>query len=400
MMTIKEQLQKVIEKSRETEQAFIASLSDEEKAEQGTYERWSAKDNLAHANYWADLRARQALAYVREEDFGLVPQYEQANVEVFEQYSESDWVEIKQLADQAYARMLEAVQGMDEEELLGPSATSEGTPMWQSLLGSVYSHKINHYSQFYEQHGRKEEVGRLWKEWGEIVSPLDSSPDWQGGVHYNAACSLALVGDAEGALEELKVGLELRPGLKGWSRHDSDLDILHGQQGYRDLYAPAYWWKALEGGSQVEALADQWLRTFFMLRDAIERLPEDEWVKGETLYQRPVSLVLHILQSTDGYTALQPGEGSEHPLTQINWQERDTAKLPSRSDVLDYQKVVEERVATRLVEADLDADETQFVWTGRTILSRFLYMLRHSQHHLADLAMELKRRGFEPPNWQ
>lgn len=399
-MSLKEDLIAILEKSRETELAFIASLSEDEKTETGSFEHWSAKDNLAHASYWADVRARQAMAFIWEEDFGPVPQYEQANVEVFEQYVESDWDEVMALAGQGNARMLEAIQGMDEEELKGPSAVSEGTPMWQWLLGIVFTHKLTHFAQFYDQHGRKGEVGRLWKEWAEAVSPLDSGPDWQGGVHYNAACSLALIGEVDAALAELKRGLELRPGLKGWSRLDSDLATLHDRPGYKEIFAPAYWWEALEKDPLVEALADQWLRTFFMLRNAIKALPEEEWLKGETLYQRPVSLALHILQSTDGYTALKPGEGSAHPLTQVNWQERDPARLPSRADTLAYLELVEERVADLLVKADLQAREELFAWTGKTVLSRILYSLRHAQHHLADLAMEAKRRGFEPPNWE
>jgi hypothetical protein len=399
-MTIKDQMLKILEKSRATEQAFIANLTEEDISEVSSFERWSAKDNLAHASYWSDLRARQAMAFIREEDFGPTPQYEQANLEVYEQFSESDWEAIKALAKQAHARMAEAIRDMDEQELTGPSAVSEGTEMWQWLLGIVFTHKLSHFAQFYDQHGQKGEVGRLWKEWAEAVSPLDSGPDWQGGVHYNAACSLALVGEVDAALAELKLGLELRPGLKGWSRLDSDLASLHSDPGYKELFAPAYWWKALEAGPQVEALADQWLRTFFMLHNAIEAVPEEEWMKGDTLYQRPVSLVLHILQSADGYTALQPGEGSEDPMTQINWQERDTSKLPSQPAVLSYLDVVEKRVAELLVKADLEAEEKLFAWTGKTILSRVLYTLRHSQHHLADLAMELKRRGFEPPNWE
>ncbi len=399
-MTIKQQMLKILEVSRESEQTFIGSLTAEEKTEESSFERWSAKDNLAHAGYWADLRARQAMAFIREEDFGPTPQYEQANVEVYEQFAESDWDEVKALSEQAHARLLEAVESMDEEELMGPSAISEGTPMWQSLVGTAYSHKMNHYSQFYQEHGRKQEVGRLWREWADAVSPLDSGPDWQGGVHYNAACSLALVGEVDAALEELKLGLELRPGLKGWSRLDSDLASLHSDPRYQELFAPTYWWKALEAGPQVEALADQWLRTFFMFRNAVETLPEGEWIKGDTLYQRPVSLALHILQSIDGYSALEPGEGSGDPLTQINWQERDASKLPSQSAVLAYLEVVEKRIAGLLVKADLAAEEKLFAWTGKTILSRILYTLRHTQHHLADLAMELKRRGFEPPNWE
>jgi hypothetical protein len=399
-MTIKEQLLQILERSRETELAFMASLSEEDKAEAGSYEKWSAKDNLAHANYWLDLRAAQAFAFARDEDFGPVPQYEQANVEVYERYAGSDWDEVGAIAEQAHAKMLETIQSMDDEELSGPSAESEERKMWESLVGSAYSHKLTHYSQFYQDRDRMKEVGTLWKEWVEAVSPLDSGPDWQGGVHYNAACSLALAGEKGDALEELKVGLELRPGLKYWSRLDSDLAALHDDSGYKELFAPAYWWKALEAGAQVETLADQWLRMLFMLRYTISTVPADSWQEGETLYQRPAGLALHIIQSIDFYTAEKPGEGSKEPLTQINWEVRDSTKLPTQAALLEYLDKVEERLAHFLIKMDFQAEEGHFNWTGKTILSRTIYSLRHSQHHLADLAMEMKRRGLKPPDWQ
>ncbi len=53
---------------------------------------------------------------------------------MYEKYLESDWDEVQSLAEQGNARMHEAVQSMDEAELNGPSAISEGTPMWQWLL--------------------------------------------------------------------------------------------------------------------------------------------------------------------------------------------------------------------------------------------------------------------------
>ena len=399
-MTIKEQLLIILEKSRATELALIANLSDEDKGEISTYERWSAKDNVAHANYWMELRAAQALTWIRGEEFKRVPQYEQANIEVFEQYAASSWEEIEAFAERTHTKMLETIQSMDEDALAGPSAESEDRKMWDSLVGVAYTHKLSHYSQYYEQHNRKEEVGRLWREWADHVSPLDDGPDWQGGVHYNAACSLALVGDREGALEELQLGLALRPGLKGWSRLDSDLAILHDDPVYKELFAPTTWWEALEANSQVEALADQYLRLVFMLRYTINAYPEDSWREGESLYQRPASLALHIVQTIDFFTAMKAGEGSEAPLTQISWQERDSSKLPTQAELLQYLDLVEERQAYFLVNADFEAQEELFPWTGRTVLSRALYSLRHAQHHLADLAMELKRRGFNPPTWQ
>jgi tetratricopeptide (TPR) repeat protein len=399
-MTLKEQLLHILERSRARELEFLNHLSDEERAIEGTFENWSGKDVVAHANYWEDIRATRSVGWIQREELDPIPPFDQANVTCYEQFFNQSWEEVEAFAKRTHERMVEVVRDMDEDALTGPSEESQERKMWDVLVGSAYTHKILHYAEFYEDHGRRDEAGALWNEWVELVSPLDPGPEWQGNVHYNAACSLALAGDREGALEALRKGLELRPSLKAWSRLDSDLELLQDHPEYRELFAPAFWWQAIEANPQAEALADQFVRALSMLRIAVDHFTEEEWRQGETNYQRPAGLALHIVQTIDLYSAFRPGERSEDRLTQINWEERDSPKLPSQTELLKYLDDAEERLATFLAKSDLQAEEEMFPWTGSTVLSRALYTLRHTQHHLADMAMELQRRGFKPPSWQ
>ena len=399
-MSIKDQVLRILERSRKTELKFIATLTEEQKADPGTYENWTAKDNIAHANYWEDVRGARIVAFLAGEELQPLPQFERANAECYERFAYSSWDEVQAFADVAHKQVVEVVRRMDEEALSGPSTEREERKLWDEIVGIAYSHKLNHYSQFYQDHGQQEEAGQLWSEWVELVSPLDEGPEWQGNVHYNAACSLTLAGDTEGALVELRKGLELRPSSKAWSRLDSDLESLHNLPEYKELFAPAFWWEALEANPQAEAVADQFMRTLSMFRIAVSTFSEEAWREGDSLYQRPAGLALHIAQSIDLYSALKPGDRSEDPLTQIAWEERDAAKLPSQEELLGYLEKVEVRLASFIAMSDFQADEKLFPWTGFTILSRAQYNLRHAQHHLADMAMELQRRGFRPPDWQ
>jgi hypothetical protein len=56
-------------------------------------------------------------------------------------------------------------------------------------------------------------------------------------VHYNLACYYALAGAAGQAIEALRDALKLHPDLSGWSREDTDLNSLHGNPDYEQLYA-------------------------------------------------------------------------------------------------------------------------------------------------------------------
>jgi hypothetical protein len=399
-MSIKEQLLDILEQGRQTELAFLENLSQEERDQEGTFERWSAKDLLAHTAFWQRFNSERAATWAGGGELEPAPDFNHENALIFDRFADASWAEIEAEAQRAHTASKAAIESLTEEQLTGPSEASETTPLWQNVVGNMYSHKLIHISEHHQQRGENKQAGRLWDQWAEAVTVLDESPAWQGLVNYNAACGLALVGDQQGALGSLKKALEARPSLVSWSRLDGDLAILHKTSEYRDLFAAQHWWKAIEANPQAEALADQYLRLFSMLRVAIDRIPEEEWRKGDSLYQRPASLALHLLQTVDFFSALESGENSGDPLYLMNWQERDASRLPGKTAMLQYMDLVEARQAEFLTSADLGAEEQIFPWTGKTLLSRVLYNLRHAQHHFADLAMEMTHRGLNPPEWQ
>ena len=399
-MAMKKQLLDILQKGREEELTLLATLSDEEKAQSGTFEAWSAKDYLAHANHWQNHHCEQVELWLQGRALEDSPQFDQANLAAYQMYADLSWDEVEAFAEKTHAKMEATLQKLTEEQLTGPSMRSDSQLFWQSSLGTFYSHKLIHYSDFYEKQGQINETGRLWAEWASLVAPLDASADWQGVVHYNAACGLALAGDADGALKEIRQALELSPGQKSWSRLDSDLSILHQDARFRALIAPEYWWNVLDAGPLKEALADQFLRTHGMLKDTLAACPEEHWREGEKPYQRPAAAALHIVQTIDLFSTVKAGVQSGDPLGSINWEDPDATRLPSREDLLAYLELVEERMARFLAGSELEARETFFPWTGATLLSRALFTLRHTQHHLAELASELQRRGLSTPAWQ
>ena len=232
------------------------------------------------------------------------------------------------------------------------------------------------------------------------MAPLDLSADWQGLVHYNMACGLSLSGTVDGALAELRQALRLRPDLAAWSRQDSDLGAVRSKPEYRTLYAAEYWWKVMDANPQAEAFAEQFVRTLAMFREAAKAFPADEWCKGDTPYQRPAGLALHLVEAIDDFAVLKPGESGKTRRFNVDWEEKDSTKLPSQDDLTAYLDEVEQRLAHFLANADLTAAEGLFRWTGSTLLSRMAYLLRHTQHHAAEMCLELHRRGYKAPQWQ
>lgn len=399
-MSIKDQLLDILEKSRKVELEFLDNLTAEERAQGGTFEEWAAKDVLGHVTYWQAFNSQRSSAWARGEELEPTSDFNSENARIYKRFAGSSLEEVEAHAKQAYATAREAIESLYEDQLMGTTEGSDTTKLWQELVGNIYSHKLMHFSDFYQKHGNNKAAGALWNDWAEVVAGLDDDPEWQGLVNYNAACGMALAGDKEGAFGTLEKALKARPSLVDWSRLDSDLAILHDTPEYRELFAAEYWWKAIEANPLAESLADQYLRVFSMLRIAIDRVPEKEWRKGDSRYQRPVSLALHTLQSIDFYSAQKSGDNSGDPLYVINWQGQNSSHLPDKQTTLKYLKLCEERMAKFLTAADFEAEEELFPGTGSTVLSRVLYCLRHTQHHFAHLTMEMHHRGLNPPDWQ
>jgi uncharacterized damage-inducible protein DinB len=400
-MALKQRLLHVLERSYAVQKAFVAGLSKDQCQATGTYDKWSVKDMLAHMAYWQDHRAAIAAARARGEEPPPSPgHFEQANAACFQRFCNCSWDEVQTFADAAHIKLVEAVQALPEEMLAAPPHRAGSRTVWQDIVNTAYTHPVMHMGEFYVAQGQPDRAGQLWSEWGELVAPLDDGPDWQGLVHYNVACGLSLSGHPDAALVELRHALQLRSDLTALSRQDSDLSAVRVKPEYRTLYAPEYWWTAMEANPQAEALADQFVRALSMLREAVTAFPAAEWRKGDTPYQRPAGLALHVVEPLDDWAMLKRGESAQGRRLGVDWQEQDSARLPSQEEILAYLDDVEPRLAHFLADADLTANEELFVWTGSTLLSRMVYALRHTQHHLAEMCLELHRRGLKAPQWQ
>jgi len=149
-----------------------------------------------------------------------------------------------------------------------------------------------------------------------------------------------------------------------------------------------------------EALRDQLSRTNRMFRQAVELCPDDEWHKGDMPYLRPAGLALHVVETIDFYAGEQAADAYPWGYRfDVDWEDADAGKLPRRDKLLAYLDDAERKLDTWLDEADLLASESTFPWTGTNGLGRMVYLLRNTQHHLAEICLELTRRGYDAPEW-
>ena len=154
----------------------------------------------------------------------------------------------------------------------------------------------------------------------------------------------------------------------------------------------------------VASIKDQWARTWSMWEEMIQSIPDEEWVRGEIDYLIPARHLIHVTVGEDFFSADTPLNESD----QTRWfgvpaWETAASDLPGKEAALSklavFKSTVESRLS-RLTDEALLAPEQIHPWTGQTRLSKILFSLRHTQHHLGEINAELIRRGMKGIKWQ
>ncbi len=234
---MKRELTELLQKGHQVEKEFVTALSDEERNAEGTFENWTAKDCIAHNAYWRKHHAEAALAVLAGKTT-TQSEDDQVNQEVYSQYKDQSWEDIDTLVDTGIKRMKEALASLSEDDLQRDDfyPWEQGRPLWREIVTNIYSHPVIHMSDWHIKRGHPARAAEMYQTMTGQLTSLDESPDWQGTIRYNNACSFSLLGDKETAVNELREALKLNPGLTEWSRQDPDFEPIRGEAGYQALY--------------------------------------------------------------------------------------------------------------------------------------------------------------------
>lgn len=237
-MEIKPLLIDLFQYSFEQEIALIDHLTESEKSSPGGFERWSAKDLLAHNASWKEFRTASLQAASAEEQPLNEEQENVMNAKTFEKYNHLQLDEVIAYARHAHQGLLEMLQATPEEGLFDTSLPwQEGQPIWRIYTSYGCTHNLIHLAEHYRQRGESYLATRLWEETVKRLMPLNDGDAWQGSVKYNLACQYAQDNQHEKAIKVLKEALRLNPGLTEWSQHDPDIAPLRELPGYQAIYA-------------------------------------------------------------------------------------------------------------------------------------------------------------------
>ena len=151
-----------------------------------------------------------------------------------------------------------------------------------------------------------------------------------------------------------------------------------------------------------ESIIENLSLTWQMYREAINSIPEEEWNTGEIDYLIPARLILHGLEVLDYYSISTPEISIQGFQFELDDHLIPAEQLPNQSQMSQYLVDVKEKLESwvkGLDDESFHSPETEFPWTGSTLLGRLLYSLEHSRHHLGELNGELRRRGLPRVKW-
>ena len=214
--------------SAQVEAEFVAGLTPSERQAIGVCDDWAAKDLVAHVTTWRERGAEDLKAVLR----GPLPpepqEFDEVNRAIFDQNHGQPWEVVLGRVKKSWESFTMALRDLTEDMLAaGGGEAQPDRPLWRRVTVDAGNHPVLHYAEFARRRGR----GASATQWMEGLSPLllavDPAGAWHGIVHYNLACHYAQTGMADKALDSLRAALELSPGLREWSRQDSDLAPLH-----------------------------------------------------------------------------------------------------------------------------------------------------------------------------
>jgi hypothetical protein len=157
------------------------------------------------------------------------------------------------------------------------------------------------------------------------------------------------------------------------------------------------------------ALKSQYHAALAMLRDAVEKCPEEIWlgeVDGDPFWQVAYHALfyghLYLMPDEEAFEAWEHHREEHQFLEAVPWPPHDPPKLGkpyTREEILDYWKTVDDLVDPTLSVVDLSSEECGFWWYDLPKLEHELLSIRHVQHHASRLGGYVRLKTGNRVDW-
>lgn len=215
---------------------FYSSLPESERVANGSWEKWSPKDVIAHLYFWQSnlLERLNGLDQPPPEEEPFM----ERNRKNYLRYESSPWSEVYAAYANSLDHILAHIAKFTDAELTTPGhfpRITSGT-LQTNILNNTYTHTITHLAQLISRRDGIATGQDMQERATQKLIAFDSSPGPKGVALYNLACSYALAGNAKRAVELLRASFPLRPDLVQFSQEDTDFDSIRSQPEFQALY--------------------------------------------------------------------------------------------------------------------------------------------------------------------
>lgn len=236
-MDVKNKLLELVADAHQNEISFISELGEQDRALSGTFQEWSAKDEIVHIAAWKGIMCERFRAFQADQTPPAFDDWDAVNEEIFNRHQDDAWSEAVDYLELSYNQMVEQIQSVSEDDLLDGQRYPwlRGRSLFKQTLHNGYFHPLGHIAFWYSKRGDPARGNQLMEAVTNEMQSLDESPAWQGQSIYNLACYYALSGDKEQAIDRLSEAFSLSTDLVEWSKEDSDLTSIWDDPGYLAL---------------------------------------------------------------------------------------------------------------------------------------------------------------------
>ena len=236
-MDLKIKLLELVAEAHAKELAFIAEIGEKDRALSGTFQEWSAKDEIVHIAAWKGIMCERFRAFRAEQTPPAFDDWDAVNEEIFDRHKDESWSKTYEYFILSYEQMVEQIQSISEDDLLDGQRYPwlRGRSLLRQTIHNGYFHPQGHIAFWYSKRGDQARGNLLMEDVTNQMLSLDESPAWQGQTIYNLACFYALSGDKAQAIDRLNQAFTLNADMVEWSKEDSDLTSIWDEPGYLAL---------------------------------------------------------------------------------------------------------------------------------------------------------------------
>jgi tetratricopeptide (TPR) repeat protein len=214
------------------EESFWQGMSETERDAHGTWERWSAKDHIAHRTFWRQELIQKLTALLQHEDIPSSDEDEEyLNATTYGKQQQRSASEIQADSDRTYAELIALTEQLSEDDLTSTRfpGISGKHPLYTALLGALYEHEQEHLAQYYVDHDDLPKAIEVRERCAHRILQAQV-PQWvKGSFLYNLASFYTQQNQLEKAHSVLQEALTSAPELEERSKSDPDLAALRGK---------------------------------------------------------------------------------------------------------------------------------------------------------------------------